>query len=163
MTDDRVTYVTWCLLVDELDDFGESTVASSMAYLKYNVFPAIAPFSSLPDQERIQLAIDAFSSLVRDGLAAFWEQSFEWDQSAFESRRKRQREDWWDWLTTHALTALDVEVRLQRLVPLWWSGVFGGDFDYVRARAGEAVFERWVHHPPNDVALRIGAPPFREF
>jgi hypothetical protein len=156
VTDDRVTYLTWCLLVEDLDDIGQSTVASSMAYLKYNFFPSVAPFASLSDEERMGLVIETFNSLARDGLADFWDWPVEQSISTWG------RPEWRAWIDANTLTASEVEARLRRLVPLWWSRVFGEDFDYSRTDAGEAVFEQWFHHPPKDIALRIGAPAFTD-
>ena len=71
--DTERTLLRYFLIVDELDDSGESTICSSVAYLRLNVFPTTEPFSQWSDADRMRIAIEAISSLGHDGLVEFWE------------------------------------------------------------------------------------------
>jgi hypothetical protein len=138
-----MTLLKYFLLVDDLDDSGQSTVCSSMAYMRVNVFPSCEPFLLWPDPARRRIAIEAISSLGHEGLVEFWPPlPYYPDKRVWTSYEVR------DWIRTHRLDMSDVDGTLERLTPIWWTGERPEDVDWGRTSAGESMYKQWIKNPP---------------
>ena len=76
VTDAEMTLLRYLLIVEVLDESGESNVNYSLRFLKYRFqyqFFSSWPDASWPDTKRMRGAIEAISSLGHDGLVEFWE------------------------------------------------------------------------------------------
>jgi hypothetical protein len=144
-TDAEKTLLRYLLIVDELDETGESTVCSSMSYLRVNVFPSTEPFSLWSDAKRMRIATEVISSLGHDGLVEFWEPQLH------SGKRYVTAAEAEEWIQAHRLSLSEVERELERLTPIWWTGDCPEDVRWGTTSTGEALFHRWFYQPPTEL------------